>query len=531
MHVAIYARYSSDLQSATSIEDQVRVCRARADREGWTVEEVYDDPAISGAHIQNRPSVQRLLSDAKSGRFNMVLTEALDRLSRDQEHISWLYKRLSSLDVPVFTLAEGHIDELHIGFKGTMNAVFLKDLAAKVRRGQRGQIERGRAAGGLPYGYRVERRFGPDGHPETGLREIDEAQAAIVRRIFADYVAGMSPRMIAERLNAEGVPGPRGGRWNQSTINGARGRGRGILHNAIYVGRMIYGRASFRKDPDTGRRREVKTAPTEWLAKDAPALRIVDDDTWRRAQELKAVHSAMPPTKAKRPKRLLSGLVFCGCCGSPYIVIDKREALLGLRRHLLAPEAISTFIGEYHRLMKEDRAAQSREKRLRDRKLSDLDAKIGRMVSAIADGIDTPALRKELIKLEGERAKLAMLKADDENSVIDLSPDLPDFYRRQVETLAEQVMAPDLLPRAAAILRDLIDRLVLHPGPGRGEFQLELRGHLAGLIRFATGRPAGRSALVPDRGVMLAERGGFGRSPYAGLLITLILCSKKSRPS
>ena len=317
MRAAIYARYSSELQSATSIDDQVRVCRERADREGWVVQQVYDDRATSGALIQNRPGIQQLVSDAKVGRFDIVLTEALDRLSRDQEHISWLYKRLSIAEVAIVTLAEGRIDELHIGMKGTMNAMFLKDLAAKVRRGQRGQVERGKAAGGLAYGYRVVRRWGPDGRPETGLREIDEVQAAIVQRIFTEYLAGMSPRLIAERLNAEGVPGPSGGKWNQSTINRAKGRGRGILRNAIYIGRITYGRASFRKDPDTGRRREVKTAPADWVTKDAPQLRIIDDDTWQRAQELKAVHSAVPACKARRPKRLLSGLVFCGVCGSP----------------------------------------------------------------------------------------------------------------------------------------------------------------------------------------------------------------------
>jgi site-specific DNA recombinase len=436
---ALYARYSSDLQSITSIEDQLRVCRERAAREGWQVSAAYDDPAISGAHIENRPGIQRLLADARAGRFDLVLTEAIDRLARDQEHIAWLYKRLRHAGVKIVTLADGEISAIHIGLKGTMAALFLEDLAAKVKRGQRGQVERGRAAGGLAYGYRVVRRFGADGRPETGLREIDPAQAAIVRRIFAEYVAGASSRMIAAGLNRDRVAGPRGGAWNQSTINGARGRGRGILHNELYVGRVTYGRASFAKDPDTGRRREVKSAAGEVLTKDAPELRIVDQDLWDRAQRLKALHAHLSAPKARRPKRLLSGLVACGCCGSPYIVIDssrmgcagrkeargcaagryvridvlEREVLAGLQRHLLAPEAISAYVREYHRLRKESQAAERRDGRSVERRAAELATRIGRLVKAIGDGTDSPALRRELLAAEAELAGLEQRRQDE----------------------------------------------------------------------------------------------------------------------
>ena len=49
MRAAIYARYSSDNQREASIEDQVRICRDRIEREGWTLVEVYSDAAVSGA--------------------------------------------------------------------------------------------------------------------------------------------------------------------------------------------------------------------------------------------------------------------------------------------------------------------------------------------------------------------------------------------------------------------------------------------------------------------------------------------------
>ena len=154
MKVAIYARYSSDNQRDASIADQLRVCRAFAERQGWTICEEYTDHAVSGATLL-RAGFQALMRDALNRRFDVVLAESLDRFSRDQEDTAGLFKRLTFAGVNIVTLAEGDITHLHIGFKGTMNALFLKDLAEKTHRGLRGRIEDGKSAGGLCYGYRV----------------------------------------------------------------------------------------------------------------------------------------------------------------------------------------------------------------------------------------------------------------------------------------------------------------------------------------------------------------------------------------
>jgi DNA invertase Pin-like site-specific DNA recombinase len=196
MRAVIYARYSSDLQSESSIDDQVRLCSERIEREGMTVIEVYSDYAISGGSLSNRPGMLSLLDAAKRGAFDVVCAEALDRISRDQEDIAAIFKRLSHADVRLVTLSEGDINELHVGLKGTMNALFLKDLAAKTRRGQRGRVEAGKIPGGNSYGYRIVRRMQEDGSVTTGEREIDPDQAAVVRRIFQEYVQGLAPRRI-----------------------------------------------------------------------------------------------------------------------------------------------------------------------------------------------------------------------------------------------------------------------------------------------------------------------------------------------
>src|SRR5438094_9743692 len=152
MKAAIYARYSSDNQREASIADQFRICREFSRKQGWTISDEYSDHAVSGATLL-RPGFQALMRDALNRRFDIVLAEALDRFSRDQEDTAGLFKRLTFAGVSIVTLAEGDITHLHIGLKGTMNALFLKEVAEKTRRGMRGRIELGKAGGGLCYGY------------------------------------------------------------------------------------------------------------------------------------------------------------------------------------------------------------------------------------------------------------------------------------------------------------------------------------------------------------------------------------------
>lgn len=181
MKVALYARYSSDNQRDASIADQFRMCRLHAEKQGWQIVEEYSDHAISSTSLL-RPGIQALISDATRGRFDLILAEAMDRLSRDQEDIAGLFKRMSYSDVKMFTLSEGEVSHLHVGLKGTMNALFLKDLADKTRRGQRGRVEAGKSGGGNSYGYDVVKKLDASGEPIRGDRTINEAQAEAWQR-------------------------------------------------------------------------------------------------------------------------------------------------------------------------------------------------------------------------------------------------------------------------------------------------------------------------------------------------------------
>ncbi len=271
---AIYARYSTDLQRDASIEDQIRLCKERAKREGWRVINCYTDHAISGASLI-RPGMQMLLQDAQAGKFEVIVSEAIDRLSRDQEDIAHIYKRTRFAGVRIVTLSEGDVNELHIGLKGTMGALFLKDLADKTRRGLRGRVEAGKSGGGNSFGYDVVRRLDDEGLPVRGERKINAAQAGIVRRIFNDYAAGKAPQAIAKQLNKEAVPGPSGTDWGPSTIHGNPDRGTGILNNELYVGKLVWNRLRYIKDPETGKRVSRPNPESEWITQDVPELRII----------------------------------------------------------------------------------------------------------------------------------------------------------------------------------------------------------------------------------------------------------------
>ncbi|MDK8875271.1 recombinase family protein [Paracoccus sp. SSJ] len=399
--VALYARYSSDNQRDASIEDQFRICREQAKREQWKIVGTYKDAGISGASMILRPGIQSLLQDAQAGQFDIVLAEALDRISRDQADVATLFKHLKFAGVPIVTLAEGEISELHVGLKGTMNALFLKDLAAKTHRGIRGRVEDGKSGGGLCYGYKVVKQLDARGDPIRGDREIDAAEANVVRRILRDYAEGISPRVIARTLNEEGVSGPEGRLWNDTTIHGHAKRGTGILNNELYIGKLIWNRLRYLKDPSTGKRVSRLNPESEWIVKDVPDLRIVDDELWQAVKARQAATSAKYANVAEgvrkhhkknrlngthRPKTLLSGLVFCGCCGGPFSIRGsdrfacsthvtkgacsntrtilredlERRVLAGLKERMMAPEvaaaAMRAYAEETNRLNRERRS-------------------------------------------------------------------------------------------------------------------------------------------------------------------------------
>lgn len=525
MRVAVYARYSSDLQSAASIDDQVRVCREHAERDGHHVVDVFSDYAISASNLRNRPGMLALMEAARSGTFDIVVAEALDRISRDQEDIAGIFKRLSHAGVTLMTLAEGAINELHVGLKGTMNALFLKDLADKTRRGQRGRVEAGRIPSGNSYGYRMVRRLGSDGSLIRGEREIEPIQASVVQRIFNEYVAGLSPRTIAERLNRDRIPAPRGGMWNASTIIGNRQRRNGILNNDLYSGRITYNRQRFVKDPDTGKRVSRPNPTSSWVTKEVPDLRIIEPGVFQAAQAILGRYSTRAGNKRQTKKRLLSGLIRCGACGGTMTIINRQRyacsahreratctspvsigveeleqrILGGLQTILLGQEGLvaefaSAFRAEVERLRRHrhERGAEHR------KELEKVERGIERCLAFIVEGDgDASSVRRKLEELEGRKRLLERELTDVSPApTIELHPNIAELYRRKVINLQNLLSDETTRPRAMETIRSMIERIEVAKGAERGRPSVVLVGALAAILDYVVGSTQQKAAAV-----------------------------------
>jgi Recombinase len=126
----------------------------------------------------------------------------------------------------------------------------------------------------------------------AGEREIEPIEAAVVERIFREFVGGASPKQIAKRLNQEGIKGPFAAQWNPSTIHGNGPRGTGILNNELYVGKLIWNRLRYIKNPDTGRRVSRLNPRSEWIIKEVPDLRIISNELWETTKRRQGGRSA-----------------------------------------------------------------------------------------------------------------------------------------------------------------------------------------------------------------------------------------------
>jgi len=510
MKVAIYARYSSDNQRDASIADQLRICREFAARQDWTVIQEFSDHAISGATLL-RSGFQELMRDALKRRFEVVLAESLDRFSRDQEDTAGLFKRLTFAGVNIVTLAEGDITHLHIGFKGTMNALFLKDLADKTHRGMRGRVEGG-SAGGLCYGYRVVKSLS-GGTVTTGEREIEPAEAAIVERIFREFVSGVAPKAIARRLNRDGIAGPFGGTWSPSTIHGNATRGTGILNNELYVGRLIWNRLRYVKNPDNGKRISRLNPQAEWITKEIPTLRIVSDKLWNAAKNRqratrRTITRAGNIGFARRPQYLFSGLSKCGVCGAGFIMAgrnrlacfgarekgtcdnrltirrDEVEArvLKALQEKLLNQELFDEFCEEFTREMNRLRMQHRATLSAAEREIERIEARRTKLIEMVMEGVWPSVVKAELNANAARREQLeAKLGATEEPPPL-LHPEMARIYRTKVTELAKALQEPDNRSEATEALRGLVEAIVLTPDHAGETLQIELRGNLAAML-------------------------------------------------
>lgn len=348
--------------------------------------------------------------------------------------------------------------------------------------------------------------------------------------------------------------------WSFSTISGNWKRGTGILNNELYVGRLIWNRQRFIKDPETGKRQARPNPPEAWITEDVPHLRIIDEAMWHPVKQRQgAIRSDIVTAKRETPtapgseagrraRYLLSGLLHCGCCGSGYIMIsDSRygcaaarnsgtcsnrktikrsdveaRVLAGLKHHLLHPDLIAEFIAEFQREMQKDRTEALTARRETERKLAKVCSAIDSIITAITEGMFHPSMKAKMDALEAERATLeAAMQTVPVPDPVALHPGLCDIYARKVADLAAALNAEDTKAEAADILRGLIERIVLHPdAEAPNGHAIELYGALgailslcdAGSDRHAKARTVGAGVLqvtmVAGAGINLNRTSG-----------------------
>ena len=495
---------------------------------------VYEDAAISGAS-RFRPGFQQLLADAEARTFDILIAEAVDRLGRKLSDVADLYDRLTFARVQIHTTSQGAITQMHIGIMGTMAQMMLSETGEKVRRGQLGRARAGRIPGGLAYGYEVVPPA--PGAKEAGERRIIPDEAAVVYRIFREYAAGKSPRHIARDLNAEGVRGPDGRPWIDTTIRGQLDRGTGLLNNTLYIGRLSWNRCSYIKDPRTGRKVARVNPREQWEEVEVPELRIVDDALWQRVkarQRMVRTEMGKDPTsggalnRAHRRKYLLSGLLTCGCCGGGYTVmaqdrygcatrrgkgtcdnartIDRQRiegrVLGALKDRLLTPdlvdEFVRTFEAELATYQKDKLGQQAR----LQRELTDAERRLKGLLSAIENGAWNDSVRERLSEVEARKADVTerLTAALKPPPAPRLTAAAAEIYRAKVGDLEASLNDAEIKTEAAEALRRLIAKVVLSPDANAPDgMRAELHGALASILQL-TSEPAPAVKALRRRG-------------------------------
>lgn len=530
----VYARYSSDLQKDRSIDDQIALCKQIAARQGLTVSKIYTDRGLSGASMFERDGLLGLMTAAKKREFNFVISESLSRLSRDMEDTAAIYKRLKFNEISIID-TNGEVGDVHIGVGAIVNSQFLKNLATSVKRGRDARVREGLIPGKVSYGYRKVT-------DKPGVREIDDAQAKIVLRIFEEYVSGIAPREICERLMAERVPGPQGAaHWNFQKLITGGGNG-GLLGNQLYIGKLVWNVFTQVKNPETGKRNNRRAKEEDRIEVDVPHLRIVPQKLWDAAQAMresrrKAVNGPRIYRHAEK-SRMMLGILRCAVCGgrmmigqanmdgSPRIVCTfaarrincthrksyclkeiERTVFEGIKAKLTDRKALIEMTKAYHARSVERQKEVRAEADAAQKELNRVTVAIDRIVTAISDS-DAPVkgLVDKLNALEVQRAglteKVRLIEAD--GNVVTLHPAAIDTFSVAMDemhkALTSNIDDAEYAPFRQAFY-NVFERIAVHPTAKRTLPMVTPYARLSAILGFEM-FPTMRSAEQ-----MLAEQG------------------------
>jgi len=535
---ALYARFSSDLQKDRSIDDQIAVCQTLASRDGLKIVKTFSDRAKSGASMFERDGLLDLMAAAKARKFDVVIVESLDRLSRDQEDLAGLFKRLSFYNVEIRTVNEGTATSIHVGIRGLVGSLFLADLGNKVRRGHNGRVREGKFPGAVTYGYR--RVLG-----KPGEREIDPEQAEVVRRIFREYAAGTSPRTIAHGLTRDGVATANGvAAWNFQTFIGG-GTKRGIIGNPLYAGKLVWNTSTTVLNPETGKKTKRRASAEDLIMTEVPHLRIIDQQLWDAANKIRSdrgvakfgeggkLHKFIP-----RGTHLLSGLLRCGACGGHMRIANtsrdggqraacaaahqhgtcqhsksydldvlQRAMIVQVKTRLSDPKAVAAFVEAFQAEWHETDRKNNSERRAVQKRLNNLNVQIDRICNSIRDDFDVPVklLTAKLKPLEAERVGLdeRLRWLESKRNVVAMHPAAAASFQAAVERLHAGLNADAISDECRVAFRNLIESIEVHPTAKRAPYEFTPHTRLGVLVGQIDLFPASRNTaqILGEQGI------------------------------
>lgn len=301
LKAAAYARFSSDNQREESIDAQLRAIREYCQKNEIQLVKIYTDEAKS-ATTDDRPGFLQMIKDSSLGLFNAVIVHKLDRFSRDR-YDSAHYKRiLMKNGVRLISVLE-HLDDspesiiLESVLEG-MAEYYSRNLAREVMKGMKETALQCKHTGGKPpLGYDVAK-------DKTYV--INEHEAQAVRIIFEMYAAGKGYSEIIDRLNSEGYRTKTGRRFGKNSIHD-------ILRNEKYTGTFVFKKGTKKEHKRT--RPDVIKVPNAFPA-------IISRELWERVQVKMDKRKRSPGERARGKAKevyLLTGLIYCGKCGSAFI--------------------------------------------------------------------------------------------------------------------------------------------------------------------------------------------------------------------
>ena len=294
---AIYARVSDksqDGEDKTSISEQISDMEAHCQRRGLTITARYQE--VGRGWSKNRPEFQRMLADAKQGRFDTIVCWKSDRLSRGMYPAAVLMEVIEAYQIELEAVMDA-IDMKTFGLMAAIGKIELDNFRERASMGKRGSAKQGRIpVNNVPFGYRL-------GEGRRPL--VEEAEVAVIRRVFHMYVReGMGAPAIARQLTAEGVPTPHNvGRWYDRTVTR-------ILGTEAYRGTWWFGKVRH-VATEQGMRRYDRPED-EWVG--VPFPPVIDEETWQQTQETKKQRL----TRSGRNTKifyLLQHLIRCAECG------------------------------------------------------------------------------------------------------------------------------------------------------------------------------------------------------------------------